>query len=262
VTAAERDYPPPSIYDILATPGTAAVGDLLQRLARRFVVGGKTRRWLEPACGTGRFLRLFAGRGLAVAGFDADPEMVAYARARLARRGLLRRARVFTADMADFGPRVAPASFDVAFNVDNTLRHLAGDAALQAHFAQIQSALRPGGVYIVGLSLSDYAADFPEEDVWRAARGACRVTQVVNYLPPAGGGGARRERVLSHLVVERPGGAQHADHAYDLRCYDEVQWRTAVARSPLRLLAGLDANGNPREDRRLPYQIDVLGRVG
>src|SRR5512140_1066353 len=85
-------YADPLVYDILATPGTARELNVLQRIASRWVEGANAgrepRRWLEPACGTGRYLRLAAARGLRVTGFDASPAMVGYARATLARRGL------------------------------------------------------------------------------------------------------------------------------------------------------------------------------
>jgi SAM-dependent methyltransferase len=264
-------YADPVVYDILTTPGTARELDVLQRIARRWVApaqagngGGRVdaaggrlpERWLEPACGTGRYLRLAAARGLLVTGFDASPAMVAYAHRSLKRRRLDRRAAVFAADLADFADRVRAGSFDFAYIPDNSLRHLPGERAALAHFAQIARVLRPGGAYAVGLSLSRYGQEPPDEDVWSGTRGRCRVSQVVNYLPP--GPGSRRERVIVHLVIERPGGEEHVDAAYDLHCWDEGQWGGLVGRSALRRVASLDARGRPVEGRVLPYQFEIL----
>ncbi len=258
-------YADPSVYDILVTPGTAGDLDVLQRVARRWTSasrsGGGARRpraerWLEPACGTGRFLRVAAARGLRVTGFDASPRMIAYARASLERRGLGRRADVFVAGLTDFLPRAPERAFDFAYVPDNTLRHLPDDRAALAHFAQMARALRRGGVYAVGLSLSRYGEEEPSEDVWTGARGRCRVHELVNYLPPERG--SRRERVIIHLMIERPRGAQHVDAAFDLRCWDERQWDALVRRSALRRVASLDAWGEPLAGRRLPYQLEIL----
>jgi len=279
-------YADPLVYDVLVTPGTARELDVLERIARRWAgrerpaaggrgpEGGRGRardrarsaapqRWLEPACGTGRYVRLIAARGRRVTGFDASPAMVAYARDTLRRRRLSGRAEVYVADLADFAGRLPPGardrSFDFAYIPDNSIRHLDGDRAVLAHFGQVARALRPGGAYAVGLSLSRYGEEPPDEDVWTGTRGRCRVRQIINYLPPDGDGpGARRERVIVHLVIERPRGPEHVDAAYDLRRWDERQWDALVRRSDLRRVASLDAGGRPLDGRRVPYQWEIL----
>ncbi len=253
-------YGDPLVYDVLMTPGTARELDVLARVARALAAPARDPLWLEPACGTGRLLRLAAARGARALGFDRDAGMVAFAREALVRRGLQRRAHAFTADLADFGDAVARRSVDFAFCTLNTLRHLAGDTAVLAHFAQVARALRPGAVYVVGLSLTVYGGEAPDEDVWTARRGGLRVTQLVNYLPPdAAAGRARRERVISHLMVERGGAVEHRDAAYDLRCWDERQWSALLRRSALRRVESLDGAGRLLGGRRVPYQLEVLG---
>lgn len=219
-------------------------------------------RWLEPACGTGRLLRLAAARGRRIAGFDASEAMVDYTRAALRRRGLARRGRVFLADMTDFLGLVRPGSVDFAFNLVNSIRHLGSDRAMLDHFAQMARAVRPGGVYIVGLSLTDYVNERPDEDLWQGARGRLQVKHLVNYLPPEPGPRARAERVISHLTVRRPSGVAHLDAVYDLRCYDEPQWLRLLARSPWERVAVLDIKGRPAAGKKLPYQHEVLRRRG
>jgi SAM-dependent methyltransferase len=263
-------YADPSVYDILETPGTAREVDVLERIARAHgragpggPAAGAGRRgvWLEPGCGTGRYLRVLAGRGHRVIGCDREPAMIAYARRTFRRRGLARRARLLVADMASLADTLPAAVADVAIVPVNTFRHLASDRAALAHLAGVAHVLRPGGIYVVGISLSVYGGEWPDEDVWTGTRGRCRVRQVIQYLPPEPGGPhPRRERVLSHLVIERPRGAEHRDAVYGLRCYDEAQWASLVGRSPLRRLASLDARGRPRAGRRLPYQHEVLLR--
>lgn len=247
-------YHHPNLYDILATPGTAAEIDVLDRLHRRFGTARSPATALEPACGTGRCLRVLAGRGWRVHGFDRDPAMIDYARRRLGHLGLGRRARLRVADMACRRLDVPDGSVDLAFIPDNSLRHLMSDRAVRDHLAGVARALRPGGLYVVGLSLVPPGGDPPEEDVWSAARGRCRVTQIVNYLPAAG----RREHVLSHLMVERPRGVEHLDEAYELRTYTDRQWTRLLAGGPLERATVLDRFGRPRDGRGLAYQLEVL----
>ena len=264
-------YADPALYDILYTPGTAAEIDALERVERALAdrPPRPARLWFEPACGTGRCLRVAARRGRRVAGFDREPAMLAYAAPRLAaicRAASLPRPRLFAADLADFaaaaaGAGLRPGSVDFAFITVNSLRHLGGDRAMLAHFAQVRDLLRPGGLYVVGLSLTDYQWLWPDEDLWTAARGSCRVSQLINWLPPEPGTPrARLERALSHLTVTRPGGTLHLDDAYDLRCYDAGQWERLVRRSALTRAGSFDARGRPLPPGTWPYQLEALRR--
>jgi hypothetical protein len=126
--------------------------------------------------------------------------------------------------------------------------------------------LRPGGLYLVGLSLTRYGDDEVEEDLWEARRGRCLVRQLVQYMPPGtwamcneSAAHARRfERVVSHLRIERPAGCEDRDHTYTLRCYDAAQWNRILRRSPFRRVATVDGFGRPVAVRVMPYAIDVL----
>ncbi|MBC8425391.1 hypothetical protein H8E07_14825 [bacterium] len=84
------------------------------------------------------------------------------------------------------------------------------------------------------------------------------MTQLVNYLPPVPGSRSRRERVLTHTMIERPRGTEHLDHVYDLRTYTESQWQALLRHSLLRRYAVLDRSGRDRGDRSLPYQLEIL----
>jgi hypothetical protein len=258
-------YANPMVYDILYTPGTAGEVTALERLEKRFATGRlrKNRLWFEPACGTGRYLRVAKGRGRRVAGFDRDEGQLGYARRRLqGPPGAL-----FRADMENFAAAarisgLKSGSVDFAFNPVNTIRHLPGDRAMLAHFRQISQFLKPGAVYVVGLSLTDYDNLQPEEDLWRTARGRCQVSQLVNYLPPEPGTArGRREKVISHLTVVRPRGVEHYDDSYDLRCYGPKQWRDLLRRSCLVHAGSFDAFASPLEGRVLNYQLEVLRKT-
>ncbi len=247
-------YTDAKVYDVLHAPGTAAEVRGLEAVERRFV---RTRRrrptWLEPACGTGRCLAAAARRGRRVAGFDLDPGMIDYARARS-----IGGARLFVADMTRFAHELEPASIDLAFCLINTIRHLPSDAAMLAHLREIESVLAPGGVYVVGLSLCAYGLESPSEDTWIGARGRLRVTQVVQFEPPDRA--ARSERVVSHLTIERPSGTEHRDSTYTLRAYDTRQWTRLIARSPLTIAAAIDERANDVAMREPGYHWFVLRR--
>ena len=245
-------YEDASVYDILHTPGTALEVDGLERVERRFVPERARGVWLEPACGTGRYLRVAAGRGRRVVGFDRSAGMIAYARRRHERLGL--DGRFFVGDMTRFASRVRPRC-GLAFNPINSLRHLMGDAAVLAHLEQMSVALRRGGVYAVGLSTCAYGLESESEDVWVAHRGVTRVRQVVQYLPPEGD---RVERVISHVTVRTPRGVREIDSVYGLRSYSRAQWRRLVDRSAMRVVAVVDEHGRDMDEPEFGYAVYVL----
>lgn len=277
-------YEVPSLYDILHASGTAREVDGLERIVERFVGRGKGKRrrtahrtvrpgtahravppgresvWLEPACGTGRYLRVAAGRGVRAIGFDESEAMIGYARRRMEVLGLERHVDLFCGDMTDFATHLGTGRIDFAFNLINTIRHLESDAAMLAHFEQMRRVLGPSGVYAVGLSLTAYGLEFPSEDVWMGARGRCRVRQVVQYEPAAGGRGksARAERVYSHLTVTRPRGCEELDSAYELRSYSRGQWMGLLGRAGFEVLGVVDEDGRDMAIGAFGYGVYVL----
>lgn len=251
-------YLSPLYYDVINTPGTAAEVNALEIVARQHATrSGPGARWLEPACGTGRYLRVLRRRGYRVAGYDPLPSMLAMARRRMARwpDGWSLSSAAFTTparELAGLG------RFDVACCTVNSLRHLADDDSMLAHLAQVGTLLDTGGVYLVGLDLHD-PDRLPDEDVWTGARGRLRVKQVVQYLPPKAG--QRFEEVVVAMQVDRPRAQEFHHWSYRLRTYRETQWRELLERSALRRVATYDGGGRLADGSiLLPYQIEVLVR--
>lgn len=258
-------YQDPEIYDILHAPGTAKDVRGLERIERLYSRAPQTALWLEPACGSARYLLAAAAKSRRVAGFDLAPVMIDYAKRRFRDAKLTRRANLFTADMADFASHLKPASVSLAFNLINSIRHLDTDAALLAHFTDIARVLHKGGVYAVGISLSEYGVEFPTEDVWKGKRGSTSVHQVVNFEPPtlpatSRAKAARIERVFSHLTITRGKDTTEASATYGLRCYSLEQWLTILDQSPLRILTTCDERGTPLPPACPGYTLFILAR--
>lgn len=228
-------YDHPAWYDVLHAPGTAAQVDMLERLHRQYGNGGM--RFLEPACGTGRHLRVLAQRGYDATGYDINDHMLDYARRRLQRLGLSN-AHVLHGDMTTFQQN---ARFDVAFNLINTFRHLVKPADVRAHLDCIGASLRRGGLYILGVDLVDYDCVQHQEDVWAAQRGSCRVDHVMMSLPPTRR--QRIERIINHITVTTPKRQVYFSSAYALRSYDLRQWKATLKESPFEQVASFDFEG-------------------
>ena len=250
-------YAHPEVYDVLHSPHTEGEIDLFERCARDWKA--PKGPWLEPACGSGRYLRALAGRGIRCTGFDVDEGMLEFARGEIRRAGLTRKVRLARADMASF-TAVIDTSFAVAFNPVNTFRHLLRPREASAHLREVARALLPGALYLVGMSFSRYGEEEATEDVWTARRGRISVRQIVQYLPPEPD--TRMETVISHVQVDRPGGRDYLDSTYQLRSYDLDQWKGLIGRSPLRRVGAIDDLGNVvTDDIETNYQIEVLRKV-
>ncbi len=260
-------YADPLVYDVLHAPGTAGDVRVLRSVAKRFTPARAKQRWLEPACGTARYLLHAAKLGISGVGFDLSEGMIEYARARAREAGVLRRLRLRVASMESFVEAcgLREGSVDFAFNLINTIRHLGSDRAMLAHFAEVASVLRRGGAYVVGLSLAAYGQEPVTEDTWKGRGRGLSVTQVVQYLPPAPWGGdarrgegARQERVISHMTVRRGREESHIDSTYALRAYNLRQWTELLERSALRCDAVLDSSGKEARAKEPGYYLFLL----
>jgi SAM-dependent methyltransferase len=163
-------YDYPSYYDLVFGSDWKAEFNFLTAAFDRFA-RGTVRRVFEPACGTGRLLFRLAKAGYQVNGLDLNPRAVAYCNKRLARHGYPE--SIFVGDMADFS---LPKPVDAAFNMINSFRHLLSEQQAAAHFRCMAAALRPGGIYVLGLHLTPTEGSPLEEESWSARRGHLGIT--------------------------------------------------------------------------------------
>lgn len=203
-------YDYPKYYDVLFGSDCRAEFAFLQACFHRFAKG-KVQRVFEPACGTGRLLVRFAQAGYDVTGLDLNPKAVMYCNARFQRRGLAPAAVV--GDMADFH---LPRKVDAAFNTINSFRHLPSEKAARSHLDCIAQALRPGGLYILGLHLTPAGKPQCQEERWAARRGHLAVVSRMWTL--ALDRKRRVERVALQFDVWTP--------RRQVRLYDEMKFRT------------------------------------
>ncbi|MBX3444625.1 MAG: class I SAM-dependent methyltransferase [Planctomyces sp.] len=163
-------YDYPQYYDILFGADWKEEFRFLIGCFERFAEQ-RVRRVFEPACGTGRLLVKLAQAGYRVSGNDLNEKAVAYCNARLRRKGFPASVRV--GDMSDF--QVA-RPVDAAFNLINTVRHLPTERAMESHLRCVHDALRPGGIYLLGLHLTPTQGTPIEDEAWTGRRGRVEVS--------------------------------------------------------------------------------------
>ncbi len=210
------DYP--QYYDIAFQASTQREADFIEAACRKYCAFG-VRRFLEPACGSGRLIAGLAARGYQVTGFDLSQSALSYLQRRLARRRL--HAETFEAEMSDF--RLS-RPVDAAYCTVSTFRHLLTEQGARRHLSCIADSLRSGGIYVLGLHL--LPLDVDKEDVlhWTERRGETKVTVTLRVLRID-----LRRRLenfrVSLLVRHRGPKEVRLRHEFHVRTYTARQFR-------------------------------------
>ncbi len=217
-------YDLPLYYDIVFSPDTSKEADFLEDVD---AIYGRTRgrQVLEPACGSGRLVEEMARRGWRVTGFDDSPAMLSFTRRRLRDEGLTaslsrRRLESFT-----YRPK-----FDLAHCLISTFKYLPDEDSARSHLQGVANALKPGGLYVLGLHLTDYEERQPGHEQWRNTRDGIRVTCTIESWPPDRR--RRRERVRSRLVVREPDRTRRFETTWWFRTYSARQLRRLLRSVP------------------------------
>lgn len=217
-------YDYPAYYDLLFGSDWKAEFDFFEECFAKHVPQ-VVRRVFEPACGTGRLLIKLAESSYEVAGNDLNPLAVNYCNDRLERHGFARSVQV--GDMSDFTVR---RKFDAAFNTINSFRHLGTEKAAVDHLKCMASALKKGGIYILGIHLEPTKGQRMEEESWSARRGNLAIN---SYMWSKGIDRSRRMELLGiTLDIYTP--TQHkriVDHM-EYRTYRHAQFKSLLKKVP------------------------------
>lgn len=242
-------YNAPRYYDIAFGWDPAGEARILEDLFARYA-GGEVRRLLEPACGSGRLLRVFAERGYRVLGYDANPAMAAYAAERSG-GGAHPDLEVRRAGMTDFA---ADRVFDAAYNVINSLGYLTADAEIVEHFRRTAAALRPGGVYVVQASCA--YRELPDEPgIWNAARDGVRVRTCWGVVEQDRARRLSRERC--RLEIDDNGRNLVIEERHELRLWLSAELHALAAAGGLGVCGVHDERGGP-----LDPETELTGELG
>jgi len=251
-------YDVPRLYDVVFDVGTAQEADFLEAAAQKYGTSDG-RRVLEPACGTGRLVAELARRGWTARGFDRNRNMLAYARKRLATTGV--RASLAVGDMARF--EVA-RPFDLAHCLVSTFKYLLDEDSARSHLECVARALRPGGIYVLGLHLTDYGRMVDERERWVEQRGGSTVTSDMHVGPPDRR--TRLEPVRNRLTEKSARVERHYESRWDFRTYSAREVEALIRSVPaLEIAAVHDFDYDMARPRRLRDErldkVLVLRRV-
>jgi SAM-dependent methyltransferase len=216
-------YDYPAYFDLAFRDETQEEANFLEAACARYC-SFPVQRLLEPACGSGRLIVELARRGYHMTGFDLSEPMLKYAGGRLARRGL--NAELSQGDMTEF--RLA-RPVDAAFNTFNSFRHLLTEEAALSHLRCVANALRPGGIYVLGLHLLPPDASEESTERWTAQQGRTKLNATLKVV--ASNRRRRLETLRISMRIRTPKRKVRIESDFTLRLYSPRQMKQLLAQA-------------------------------
>lgn len=121
-------------------------------------------------------------------------------------------------------------TFDLAHCLVSSFKYLLTGADATSHLQCVADHLKPGGVYVLGVHLSDYRETRRSRERWVATRGDVSVTCNIQSWPPDRK--SRREKVRSRLIVHEQGAEKRYETYWDFRTYNLIQLRALLRTVP------------------------------
>jgi len=249
-------YDSPLYYDMVYADYTKKETRFIEGIMKRHgpELAGPMRV-LEPACGSGRLLESLAARGHVVHGFDLNKHQVAFARKRLKAKGL--KGRVWRDRLQDFTlPK--GARYDVAHCFVSTFKYVDTEAGAVRSLRRMAAALRPGGLLLLGLHLTDYRNSPPDHERWIGRQPGIRVVSDT-WSAPADRR-SRTEAMRTRMRITEKGRTRVEETLWDFRTYSPGELKSLLAKvASLRLVACHDFHYDLNSTRKIDLAYsDVL----
>ncbi|MBD3348594.1 MAG: methyltransferase domain-containing protein [Candidatus Eisenbacteria bacterium] len=245
-------YRHPEHYDIAFTWD---LGPEIEFFGRVFAehVPFPVRRILEPCCGTGRFLLELPRHGYSVTGYDRSPEMLEYARRRVADLGDPVAARAVGGDMVT---ALFDREFDAALNSINSIGYLLSDEEIVAHLRNTGASLVKGGVYIVHIACEWEGEPDLGQNTWTMERDGLSVT--TTWRIESEDRDARLSQQVCTMEIDDHGKKSSHTFRETLRLWRHYDLKELVSRSQALEYAALYSESF----ERLPPGTRATGEMG
>lgn len=240
-------YSTPLYYDIIFDSDTKKEATFLETMFERHATlkPGKVKRVLEPACGSARLMVELAKRGWKTYGFDLMPEMIKFSKKRMAKTDA-----VLWQDLMQSFTVPGNAQFDLAHTLVSTFKYVLEEKDAVAHLHRVADVVKPGGLYVLGVHLTDYANSTDEHERWTGERKGVHVVCNIHSWPADKA--TRLEKVRSRLRITKDGETKTQETTWNFRTYSAAQLKALIKKEPLfELVACHDFQHLPDETRKL-----------
>ena len=220
-------YDTPLYYDIIFDQDTAKEAEFLEAVAVKHggAKPGKKLRLLEPACGSGRLISAMAQRGHDVSGFDLNVNMLDYAKKRLKRK----KATLWQDRLESF-TLPTKTTFEFSHCLVSTFKYVLEEAGAVSHLQHVAAALSKGGLYVLGIHLTDYSHDRAQHERWVGSRDGIDVVCNTHSWPPDRK--ARTEEIRTRLGITREGRTWVQETRWQFRTYSTAEMKRLLKKVP------------------------------
>lgn len=241
-------YDSPLYYDMVYAdyirPETRFIQAILRKYSPKIAAPFKI---LEPACGSGRLLESLAKSGHQVHGFDLNRHQIAFAKKRIQDKKL--KAKIWRDDLTVFKTPVG-ARYDCAHCLVSTFKYIVTERGAIACLRRISRALRPGGILILGLHLSDYKVKEDDHERWIGRRPGIRVvSDTWSGIPNPR---TRLEACRTRMKISEKGKTRVEETFWDFRTYSPTEIKSLLSKIPdLRVVGCYDFHYDIKKTRRI-----------
>ena len=223
-------YLHPLYYDIVFEDGTMEETNFLEAVLKRYGQGKlrNKRTILEPASGSGRLVIEMARRGHRVDGFDVSLPMLRYSRMRTRELPAKSRDRVTFRRSRMQSFRAPRNHYDLIHCLLSTFKYLLTEREAVAHLSRAARALKPEGLYVLGIHLANYLRLSRDHERWIGQRDGIRVTCDTTTWPadPT----TRLEQLSNRLTIKKQGirKVEKIDTNWFCRTYNASELRRLI----------------------------------
>jgi hypothetical protein len=121
--------------------------------------------------------------------------------------------------------------YDLAHCLVSTFKYLLDEAAALSHLERVAGSLRTGGLYVLGLHLTDYRAAQAEHERWVGRKNGTEVVCNTHTWPPHHR--RRTEEVRTRLRITRRGKSRTLETNWQFRTYNAAEIKALIARVPV-----------------------------
>lgn len=194
-------YETPVYYDIIFDVDTDKEATFLEQCHALHALDRKqSLNILEPACGSGRLMSALAKRGHKVAGVDLSDGMLDFARKRFKEEGVegkLLKGPIQDFDLHSFAKK--QSGFDLAHILVSSFKYLLTEDDAAASLNCICDHLCVGGIFVLGIHVTEPDETERSLERWRAQRDGMDVICTIRSDPPDHK--ARTEQLRSRVVA-------------------------------------------------------------
>lgn len=241
-------YDSPLYYDMVYADYTKPETRFIEAVVRKHAPKLKAPlSILEPACGSGRMLESLARRGHRVQGFDCNSHQIRFAKNRLKTAHL--KGKIWRDSLEGFSiPK--GESYDVVHCLVSTFKYVLTEKGAVSSLQRMAKALRPGGLCLIGLHLTDYRNSKLDHERWIGRKPGIKVVSDT-WSAPADAK-RRREAMRTVMRITKKGKTRVEETLWDFRTYSPKEMKQLIQKVPsLRCVACYDFHYDLESRRRL-----------